>query len=230
MLKQSQLLQRRIGAALKWLRENRISPAASQHLTRCLSERLVDSIESGERAVSLEELVDHVLPAYERAFHETVARGDSLTLRDLLALSDTLPHEERSVVLAGPKRAERLGQATKLDARRVQYCSYLIEQALGHAEVAISRVILEPGARAGGPFLHAHFGQEVLFVVRGGPIAMMIEQPSGSGIEEVPVSANECLVFASHRRHWAENRGERPAHYLVVRCPAHAPFFSDAPE
>jgi mannose-6-phosphate isomerase-like protein (cupin superfamily) len=227
MRKESWALRQRIGGALKWLRENRISPAASQHLLGELGTTVVRSIESGQCELSLDSLVDKILPAYQRAVRETMARADTITLRDLLALSDALAHEHHSVVLMGPKSAERYGQATRLDAPKVRYCSYLLERLVGHSEVAISRVILDPGARAGGPLLHAHLGQEVLLVIRGGPIAMMIEGPRGGEIEEITVHANQCLVFFAHRRHWAENRGSRQAHCFVVRSPAHVPFPSD---
>jgi len=226
--KAASALCQRIGAALKWLGEDRISPAAFQELTRVLGgANVVREIEQGCRACTLGELVDKVLPAYERALRATAGREEVFSLRDLLALADVLPHQQRAKVLAGPKRAHSSGQARRLDAAKVTYYSYLLEEFLGHSEVAVTRVILGPGARAGGPFFHRHFGQETLFLLRGGPIDMFVERPGGGEPERFSLHANECLTFFSHRSHWVENRSKQQAHYLVIRCPAHNPYLTE---
>jgi len=184
---------------------------------------LLWDLERGRRELSLDLLVDTVLPAYLEALRATTAHEQKLTLQDLLALADILPTQDRHVVLAGPKSAEGRGQANRVQGEGVRYCSYLLKEKLGSSEVAISRVILDPGASAAGPFIHAHFGQEILYVIRGGPIEMIIERSGGEPEEKVRVSVNECLVFFSHRRHWAHNLGKKQAHYMVIRCPAHTP-------
>ena len=226
----SSTLCQRLGAALKWLGANRISPAAFEELTKTLGGgAAVRELELGRRGCGLVELVDKILPAYERALRVTAGSEEVFSLRDLLALADVLPHERRAQILAGPKRAHSLRQAKRLDADRVTYYSYLLDRALGHTEVALSRVILNPGARAGGPFFHRHFGQEMLLLLRGGPIDMFVERPEGGDPERFTLHANECLTFFSHRPHWVENRSKRQAHYLVIRCPAHTPDLTDRP-